>query len=628
MSLSRSVTACLALGLAALGAANAAEENPAVDGKLYSTPEIVVTASRIEWPIDKTASFITVLSKNDIQKRHAETVGDLLRSVVGLNVVQSGSTGKASSLFIRGAASNHCLVMVDGVPLNDPATGAFDFSDLAAAGIERIEIVRGPNGILYGSSAIGGVINIITSAKGEGTRRSVSLAAGSFGSAEGSAALSGEGGRLSYNGSLSGLTTNGQTGNDFYRNVSFTGSASSRITTTSRLSLNLRYGRANTGLRGPRFDPDPNAEQDGAHLLAATTFQQFVSERWNYSVRASLFDRDITFDDPIDYLDAGPFAGSSHQEIASRAENVAWQNNLRFSGGVWIIAGAEWKQERTTNSGRFPFGSTDFDVRIWNTSLFVNGIADFRRLPTVSAGVRLDDHSEFGAVATYKGSLSYPIPRTTTTIKASVGTGFRAPGLNELYYPGYGNPNLSPERTTGWDCGLRHEIRRGNASVEAAYFRNSYRNLISFNPTTWLADNIGEALSDGVECSASVRPLSFLAIEGFYAFTHTEDRATGKELLRRPRHGGGMTLSYLGRTVDAILSASFIGSRLDNDFGGPRGEYYNEAYSRLNAVVTYRLGASRQLFCRVGNLLNERYDEVAGYPAPGANVMAGTKMEF
>jgi vitamin B12 transporter len=628
MSLSRLVTACLTLCLCALGAARAADEDQSAGGTLYSTPEIVVTASRIEWPIDKTGSFITVISKNDIQKRHAETVGDLLRTVVGLNVVQSGSTGKAVSLFIRGAASNHCLVMLDGVPLNDPTTGAFDFSELAASAIERIEIVRGPNGILYGSNAIGGVVNIITSQKDEAAKRCVSVAAGSYGSIEGTTELSGGDKRLRYSGSLSGITTRGQSENDFHRNVSFSSVVSSRVSPTANVSLNLRYGATSNGLRGPRFDPDPNAEQSGGHLLVSATFRQFVSEHWNYSLRTSFLERDITFDDPLDYLDTGLFIGDSHQEIASRVENVAWQNNLRLSEALWMIPGVEWKEERTTNDGRFPFGSTNFDDRIRNTSLFLNGIADFKRLPTVSAGVRLDDHSEFGTVATYKCSLSYPIPRTGTSVKASVGTGFRAPSLNELYYPGYGNPDLSPERTIGWDCGLRHEIGRASASVEAAYFHNSYRNLISFNPATWLADNIGEALSDGVECSASVRPAAFLAVEGFYAFTRTEDRATGKALLRRPRHSGGVTLSYRGEPVEATVSASFVGARLDNDFGGPRGEYYNTAHARLDAVVTYSLGPSRQLFCRVGNLLDERYDEVAGYPAPGATVMAGTRLEF
>ena len=159
--------------------------------KIYAGPEIVVTATRIEWPVDKTASFITVISRSDIERRHAESVGDLLRSVAGLNVVQSGSAGKASSVFMRGANSNHVLVMLDGVPLNDPTTGAFDFSELSCDNIERIEIVRGPHGILYGSTAIGGVVNIITGAKAEGPRRSVSLSAGSYRSAGGAVSLSG-----------------------------------------------------------------------------------------------------------------------------------------------------------------------------------------------------------------------------------------------------------------------------------------------------------------------------------------------------------------------------------------------------------------------------------------------------
>jgi vitamin B12 transporter len=627
MSLSRSVTACLLAGFCAAGAARAADDGQLADKKLYTAPEIVVTASRMEWPVDKTASFVTVISKDEIQRQHAGSASELLRSVVGLGMVQSGSKGKAASLFIRGANSNHCLVMVDGVPLNDPGTGAFDFSDLSAAAISRIEVVRGPNGILYGSSAIGGVVNIITGDKSGESSRSISLAGGSFGSAEGSLDLSGDGSSTHWSGSLAGATSEGAADNDFYRNLSFAGSLSHNVTSTAKASLNLRYGWADNGLRGSRYAPDPNAEQKGDHLLAAAGFQQFVSEKLNYSVRASYFDRNIDFEDPLDSLDSGPFAGSASQTIDSRVANVAAQSNMRFGKSLWAIAGGEWKQERTTNHGVFPYGPTDFDNRITNASVFANGILDIRGLPTGSAGVRLDDHSEFGAVATYKYSLSYPIPRTGASLKASIGTGFRAPSLNELYYPGYGNPKLSPERTMGWDCGVRQEIGK-RASFEVAYFHNEYRNMISYNPATWLADNIGHALSEGAECSATYKPLASITIEGFYAFTRTEDLATGKELLRRPRHSGGLSVSYRGGPVDAALSGSFVGARLDNDFGGPRGEFFNDRYARLDATVTYRVSGSRELFCRAGNLTNERYDEVAGYPAPQANVMAGTRLAF
>jgi len=614
--------------LCASGASAAPNESDPSGDELYTTPEIVVTASRIAWPVEKTASFVTVISRGEIERRHAETVGELLRSVVGMNVTQSGSAGTASSLFIRGSASNHCLVMVDGVPVNDPTTGAFNFSELPAAGIERIEIVRGPNGILYGSSAIGGVVNIITTAKERDAKRSISLAGGSLGSAEGSAAIALSRGRATCSASLSGLTTDGPGDNSFYRTACLSGVASAGLTATTKLSLGIRCGRASNGLGGPRFDPDPNAEQRGGHLLLVPTFQQFVSERWNYSVRASFLERSIDFDDPIDPTESGPYAGDARQRIDSRVFGAAWQNNLRLSRALWMIAGAEWKEESTENSGVFPFGSTDFDDRIANTSAFVHGIVDAERLPTVSAGVRLDDHSRFGTVATYKCSLSYPIPRTWTSLKASVGTGFRAPSLNELYYPGYGNPNLSPERTLGWDCGVRSETGRAHAVFEAAYFRNSYRNLISSNPETWLADNIGEARSDGIECSVSMRPASFLALEGFYAFTRSEDLATGKALVRRPRHSGGITLSILGGPAVTTISAAFVGKRLDNDFGGPRGEHQNPGYTRLDATVAYRVSGSSEVFCRAGNVLDESYDEVAGYPAPRATVMAGTRMTF
>jgi vitamin B12 transporter len=627
MFISRFTQVSLAMG-ALLVIAAGARAGAEPEETIYAGPEIIVTATRLEWPVDKTASFITVISRSEIERRHAENIGDLLRSAVGLSVVQSGSAGKASSVFMRGANSNHVLVLIDGVPLNDPTTGAFDFSELSPAGIERIEIVRGPHGILYGSSAIAGVINIITSGKAEGTDRNVSIAAGSYRSGGGAVSLSGGEKSYHYSYSLSGAATDGLAANDFYRNLTFSGSASSRVTATSSVSLSLRYTEAENGLRGPRFAPDPNAGQDGGHFLVSTSYRQFVSGLWSYSVRTSFLSREITWKDPLDALDAGPFAGDGFSEINSRVKNVAWQNDLRFSDDAWIIAGAEWKDEQTTNSGYSPFGTTSFDDRSRTASVFANGILDFAKLPTASAGVRLDDHSEFGTVATYKLSLSYPLPGTGAIVKGSIGTGFRAPSLNELYYPDYGNPDLEPERTVGYDVGVRCDLANSRASFELAYFDDSYRNMISSNPVTWLADNIGEARSSGAEFQSELRPLASLTLRGFYTFTRTEDCATGKQLLRRPRHSGGGSISYRRGSFDVLLSASRVGARLDNDFGGPHGEYFNQAYTRLDAIVTYRMGAGTELYLTANNVADARYDEVAGYPAPGARFTLGTNVDF
>jgi vitamin B12 transporter len=650
MNVSRSIQASLAAAVIMLAAATVSAESeraaastaastavstaasPAPagesDGKIYAGPEIIVTATRIEWPVDKTASFITVIPRREIERRHAESVGDLLRSVAGLTVVQSGSAGKASSIFMRGASSNHVLVMLDGVPLNDPTTGAFDFSELAPDNIERIEIVAGPHGILYGSAAIGGVVNIITGAGSDEPKRSVSLSGGSFRSADGSVSLSGGEKSYRYAYTLSGETTDGPAANDFFKATAFSGTVASRTTATSNVRLSLRYRDAASGLRGPWFDPDPNATQDGGHFLVSALYRQFVTDRWSHSVRASFLSRGITWKDPVDPLESGPFAGDGFSEISSRVKDIAWQNDLRFSGSVWLVSGVEWKEERTTNSGYSPFGTTSFDERIGNAAVFANGILDFKGLPTASAGVRVDDHSEFGTVATYKLSLSYPVPGTGVTLKGSVGTGFRAPSLNELYYPGYGNPDLAPERTFGYDAGARRELAGGRADFECAWFDNSYRNLIAFDPVTWLAGNIGKATSSGVEVRSSLRPSDALTLRAFYAFTRTEDVATGKQLLRRPRHSGGGSASYRRGRVDLLLSASRIGARLDNDFGGPNGEYFNPAYTRLDAAATLRTSAASELFLTVSNATGERYDEVAGYPAPGTRVTLGTKVDF
>ncbi len=609
--------------------AGGARGEPAGDGeKTYPGPEIVVTATRIEWPVEKTAGFITVITRDDIRARRAETVADALRAVPSLAVARSGSAGKATSIFMRGAASNHVLVMLDGVPLNDPTTGAFDFSDLSTAGVERIEIVRGAHGVLYGSSAIGGVVNIITHAKRSGARRSLTAAAGSLGSAEGAVAISGGGASHSYSYSLSGMKTDGRTDNDFHRHGAFSGSVSTAVTEAADVSLSLRWSRASTGLSGPSFDGDPNARQGGGSFVSAANYRQIVSGSWSHEVRASFLSREITWNDPVDPAETDEYAGDAFSEISSNAASAAWQNNLRLGEELWITSGAEWREERTTNSGYSPFGTTSFDDRIRNASAFANCIADRERLPTISAGARLDDHSEFGSVATWRCSASYAVPRVGTTIKASAGTGLRAPSLNELYYPGYGNPALVPEHSRGWDCGARQDFFSGRASVEASYFNNEYRDMISFDFATFMAGNIYEASSDGVELRAGLRPSGGIAVEGYYAYTRTEDRSTGEWLLRRPRHAGGATVAWDAGPVEMFVSAAVSGRRLDNDFGGPLGEHYTEAYTLLDAAIAWRPARGYEVFCRGGNLLDERYDEVAGYPAPARSFAVGTTVEF
>lgn len=598
------------------------------DDRLYYTDEILVTASRITWPIEKTASSLTVITKEEIRKHQTTSVVDILRSVTGMEAVRTGSAGKTSSVLIRGSNSNHCLLMINGVALNDPTTGGFDFSNLAATDIERIEIVRGPHGVLYGSNAIGGVINIVTDAPKEGARRSISLSGGSFGTAAGSASAAGSTGNATYAFSLSRMVTDGRFQNDFYKNTSLTGTVSGRVTDRAELTLGVKYYDVTSGIRGPAFDVDPDAVQTGGAFLISSTYKQYMHDSWNFFLRTSFFTNEITFDDPLDELDTDPFAGDVFSEINSDVQSVTWQNNVRFLDRIWAVSGIDWREERTTNGSTSPFGSTNFDNKIRNAGLFLNLIFDFDSRFTASSGVRVDDHSEFGTVSTYKLSLSLPVGATGATLKGSIGSGFRAPSLNELFYPGYGNPHLEPEETVGYDFGIGQEIEFLNASFDVMYFSNDYTNMIAWDPETFIAGNIGEAIGRGVECSSSFNPTGSFSLRGFYTYLHTEDRSTGEELYRRPRHSGGFSMSVGTGPLDVLLSGRLVGRRLDNDFGGPRGEYYNESYSRYDASVTYRFGESYEAFLRIVNILDERYDEVAGYSSPGVNTTVGARVTF
>ena len=598
----------------------------------YHLPAVIVTANRLPEPLDRISSSATVLLRQDIEDQQARTVAEVLRNVPGLDMVRSGSLGQAASAFLRGAGSSSALVLLDGVQVNSPTTGGFNFGNLTTDNIESIEVVRGPQSTLYGSDAIGGVIHII-SHKGEGDPRLVVRSeAGQFSTFRESAHLAGSRGRVNYAVSLSRTDSEGAFGNDDYGNSTLAARVESSLSDNLKLSLVARAVGSGGGVPGQRFIAfDPNARIEDRLATVALRVDHVVRGRWHHRLVISRTDDDLLFDDPVDPGATGPFAGDLVSRTQTSIATVDWQLDFYLLPSNVIVAGVEWQRLVGKNVSTGPFGDTDFDEEVASRAIYIQN--QFRQNDrfSLTTGVRVDDHGSFGPSTNLRITSAYtvhPLRRTATKVKGSWGTGFRAPSINELYFPGYGNPDLKPEENRSFEVGLEQELLDGRIGLAVSYFHTDFENLIGFDPSTFSAGNISAAKSEGIEWTGNFRLNGRLRVSANYTFLDTEDEATGKPLLRRPAHKANININLNPVSpLNLNLDINLVGQRFDNDFGAG-GEAFYPGYAKLDVALWWDLSGRLRLLGRVENLMDAQYEEAAGFPAPGRAFYGGVQIEF
>lgn len=602
--------------------------------------EIVVTATRLETPIKEVASSITIISSEDIENQRRITVLEVLKQVPGLDVVQTGGAGHTTSIYIRGANGEHTLVLVDGIEANDPSSTSrlYDFAHLTVDNIERIEIIRGPQSTLYGSDAIGGVINIITKRGAGKPSFYLSAEGGSFATLRGSAGIRGGNGQLNYSLGLSRMDTDGisaaaaRDGNreeDGYKNTSLSASLGFTPRKNVDVDLIIRYlnTRADLDNSGGPGGDDPNYTADGKQLLFKTQLRLFAFEgRWEQKLSFSLTDHDRDYYNPQDDDHPSDLVRSWYD---GRIRKIDWQHNFYLKEDNTFTAGFEYEEERAkyhyysesawgSYEESFPEKTADTkgyylqDQIAWG-SLFA------------TLGMRVDDHSRFGATTTYRIALAYLFEATGTRIKGTLGTGFKAPSLFQLYST-YGDVNLKPEKSRGWDLGVEQYFLGDRVALGITYFRNDFEDLITWKSGTYR--NIREARSEGVECTSSLRFADYLSLRASYTFTEAEDKTTGQALLRRARNRLGLNANYrfLGKG-NVNLNLLYVEKREDLRYvGWTPTRVTLDSYTLLNITVSYDIIPHLQIFGRIDNLLDEEYEEVDGYGTPGRSVYAGIKV--
>jgi vitamin B12 transporter len=567
--------------------------------------QVVVTASLAPVEESEIGSATTVITRERIEETGATTVLEALRLVPGLDVVRAGEDGALTSIFLRGAGSTHALVLLDGVRVNSPYFAGYDFASLTTANVERIEIVRGPFSALYGSDALGGVIQIFTRAGGGKPGAGATLEAGSFGYRSGSVYANLGGHDVAAVVSAADLRTSGERPNSAWAVRS--GSVRVDLHPTEALSAGIEaeIHDADGGVPGPVGQESPRATYGNRETRIALPVDWKHGRRRETSLLLAETRSEPRYRDPdLGYVDV-----SDARTLELRAVET-------------------WRSDRSTLAA---FASFDgFDVTAeprldpGHGSIWAAGAQEsvrFGRGWFATAGLRYDRHSEFGGEASPRATLSRLFADSRWKVRASAGRAFRAPSLGELYYPYSGNRDLRPERATSLEIGLERYLAR-NGRVEASLFWSDFRDLILYDFTYSKNENVGRARARGVEIAARAPVSRTLAVDAGYTFLEAEDRTTGLPLPRRPRHRAYVALvSHPAAGLVLTLRGTYVGRRADVD-PATYLRIESPSYIRLDLFARKDL-ARYSPYLRLENLAGRKYDEASGYPAPGRRVAFG-----
>lgn len=582
---------------------------------------VVVSAAAEPEPAVSLGAAATVIDAAEIAASKATTVLDLLRTVPGLDVVQSGGPGTVASLFLRGTSSTQTLVLVDGVRLNSPYFGGTDLSALSVANVERVEVVRGPFSALYGSEAIGGVVRVFTrrASSDEEISGRATLGAGNRSAKEAFAEVALGSGPVTASAGFRRTLVDGDLANELFAATNLSGTVSAALSDALRVGLVLRRDEGRTGIPYSGVTPTP---------LRATTSQTttleapvFLALSRSASVEASLrWVKDSpTFSDP----DA-VFSSSS-----TDARRVGARVSFTTAVGAHrLAAGADWERTLVSNESNFGVALDGASTRTF--ALFgEDRIALFGERLVVTAGARWDDHSAFGSAVSPRLTVAW---RVTPTLKlrAAAGTAFRAPSTGELYYPYSGNPALRPEKSNGYEVGVERTLAKGIVA-EVSGFWNDIRDLIDYDATaTFMNQNIGSARTRGVEVALRTPVGARSIVRASYTYLDAKDLDTDTFLLRRPRHRASATYATTFESGGTFsLTGMWVGARPDRDAADFTKLVEDASYLRVDTAVTLPpLFFSLAPFVRVTNLLGRDYVEASGFPAPGRRFLAGLAAAF
>jgi len=647
-------------------------------------PEVVVTATRTQTQAEEATGSVSVISAKEVAERNQTFVGDALRGTPGLDVTEFGAPGQTTFATIRGANPDQVLVMLDGVDVNTTTVGLFDFANLTADNLDRVEVLRGAGGALYGSEAIGGVINVL-SQRGSGPFQV-------FGAAQGGSAftqhetvgINGAHGPFALSGSASYLATDGfQSLNSDYWNLSTAWRGDVDILPAGTFRTFVRYSESRTVLQN--FDvfqsrPDPTAYDRDNFFLAKGEWEHAPTDALSYRAAVSWVRDNFRYSGSQVDEDEGNQLETVASHTPSEQTEAEGQVNYRWPEFALSTIGLEYREQwaefplesggdsdedealaamrRLRPRALGPVRRDSDDDEVPATTQRVNrsivGLYGQEQLLFLDdtlrggGGVRYDHYDGFGDQVTASGSGSYLIRPTQTRLRVSYAQGFRAPTFDELLGSA-GNENLEAETSWEIDAGVTQDLLDSRLRFESTYFYRDVHNLIeevtdelppvAGVPEEEHAQNVPTSRFQGVELSARTQPLPWLTLGANY--TYLNFVTPSGALVNRPRHRG--TVSATGHWGDVFTAGDratattlvYLVGRRDSPNPYNEDEPFSPAslsgYGRVDVALAYHFtgmlsGLSATTTAR--NLFNKNYSESIGFPAPGANFLAGVRYEF
>ncbi len=594
------------LGLS-LGAVSQAQQLPAFQDT------VVITATGDEEPADATAAATTVIGRDEIDAAGVATVAELLRRVTGATVLRSGEDGGVTTLFVRGTNSSHTLVLFDGVRLNSPFFGGYDWSLPLTSGIERIEAVRGPFSALYGADAIGGVVQLVPE-RGRGAGVRALVEGGSSSWRRGELELSTRVGAADLLVTGAARDGSGTLANDDFSARTAMIDFSQPLAGNGRIGVLARLAQTNTEVPFSGALATPHRSTAADETLLAVPVRLPLGRGGELSVTVDRVHRRIGYRDPDDLYGfvAEDTDADSNGALASYRLGV---------GGHRVTVGGEWRRDEVSDASSY--GVALAGRTITTRSAFAQDDVTIGPHLGLLVGARWDAAAPWGEAVSPRAVASWQSRRLRAW--ASYGRAFRAPSLGELYYPLSGNVDLAAEHSHAGELGVALPLAGGRFRVEAVAFRNRVADLIDFDFAAFRFGNVARAAQDGVELSGAAQ----LGGRRWFAASLTWlDARDGldRPLLRRPRVSGSATVSgLLLGAATGEASVVWVGRRDDLD---PVTflRVDQSAFVTVNAAVAVPLAGWARLRVRAENLAGRAYEEVRGYPAPGRRLFLGAEL--
>ncbi len=633
--------------------------NQAHIGKAEETTRldtVVISATKTDLSKKQVTQTVNTIENKEIAQQQVTEISEIMKNIPGVSIPQTGSRGSSTSIFIRGGSSNHNLVLVDGVRVN-AAGGGFDFSQFPLDNIDRIELLKGPQGSLYGSDAMSAVINIITK-KGKGpVVTDITAAGGNNNTFEEKINVSGGAGNGGFSVGASRVDTDGvlNVNNRFNQN-SFSTRLDQKLYDKINLNASVRYldglYQIPTASAGDRFDIlDPQNFTRRRKTILSSGVDSSLTSWWDHKLQLGLLNEERFSTDPrnpvVDTADSQSHSAEGRQSIDYSWNfklPVVMEVNTIFTAGIAMERELfEQTSRRITTSTT----STAIDQSRMNHAYFFQGQWNWKDMVFLTPGVRMEQNEVYGTEANPRVTGGFMIPPTQTKLRASYAQGITEPTFTQSFGGAttLPSPNLRPERIKSWETGFDQYLMDDKVEINFTYFHNEYKDLISFINTTLPFRNILKAESSGIETVIKVsQKVQSYDLSLYLSHTYLETKALedgtvggtlftpGQELLRRPKHRGAITLNIEHSRFNFNWNTTMQGESIDRDFSTvPERRVNLQPYAKTDiagSVVVWKGAPEVRVFAKVENLFNVKYEEVLGFSAPRLQALAGVGVKF